>query len=101
MSRFTLQLLAMLGLLTTSLALLASPPKIEQECQACHGVGGNSQIKIVPNLACQKEQYLVNAMMAYREGRRVDASMSAVTGSMLDVDIKELAAYYSKTGCAQ
>lgn len=90
---------ALISLLLASSAVMAAPPKTELECRACHGPGGVSQIKIVPSLACQKELYLINSMMAYREGRRIDASMSAAMGSMLDADIKELAAYYSKTGC--
>lgn len=88
--------LAMFSFSTTA---FTAPPKIEAECRVCHGANGISSMKIVPNLACQKELYLINSMMAYREGRRVDASMSAALGSLLDVDIQELAAYYSSLGC--
>ena len=99
MQRFWLLAIISSISMSVSVAVNAAAPKIEQECRVCHGATGISSMSIVPNLACQQERYLINAMMAYREGRRVDASMSAAMGSMLDADIKELAAYYSHLGC--
>lgn len=39
-------------------------------CAACHGNNGISMIPMYPNLAGQKEQYLVLQMKAFRDGER-------------------------------
>ena len=41
-----------------------------QICAACHGVDGNSQIKMYPILAGQHKNYLVHALNEYRSGIR-------------------------------
>ena len=44
-------------------------------CAGCHGAKGISMVPIYPNLAGQKEQYLVDSMKAYRDGGRDNAIM--------------------------
>ncbi|MGI5308305.1 c-type cytochrome [Rheinheimera sp. WS51] len=64
-------------------------------CSACHGNNGISTIAIYPNLAGQKQQYLENAIKAYRNGERKNAIMSPMVMGLSDQDIKNLAAYFA------
>jgi len=64
-------------------------------CAGCHGANGISAVPIYPNLAGQKEQYLVKQMKAFRDGQRTDPTMSAMAKPLSDADIDNLAAYYA------
>lgn len=64
-------------------------------CVACHGVAGISPNPQWPNLAGQKDQYLILSMKAYRDGDRQNALMSPISQGLSDEDIENLAAYYS------
>ena len=68
-------------------------------CAACHGGTGISPTPIWPNLAGQKEQYLVAQMKAFRDGGRQNAQMSPMATNLTDEDIANLAAYYASLGC--
>ena len=63
-------------------------------CAACHGYNGISVIPMYPNLAGQKEQYLVLQMKAFRDGTRKNMVMTPVASGLNDIDITNLAAYY-------
>lgn len=64
-------------------------------CVACHGADGIGTMATNPNLAGQKEEYLVSATKAYRDGTRSNDMMKMFTMSLSDADIENLAAYYS------
>lgn len=64
-------------------------------CAACHGATGISPNDIWPNLAGQKEGYLVKQIKAFRDGQRNDPMMSAMAKGLTDQDIDNLATYYS------
>ncbi len=64
-------------------------------CTGCHGRNGKSSMPTNPNLAGQKEMYLVKAIKAYRDGRRKDPMMSSMAAGLSDSDIADLAAFYS------
>jgi cytochrome c553 len=64
-------------------------------CAACHGAGGISANAIWPNLAGQKDAYLIKQMKAFRDGGRKDPMMSPMAAALTDEDIVNLAAYYS------
>lgn len=64
-------------------------------CAACHGANGISPQDIWPNLAGQKEGYLINQLKMFKDGRRVDPMMSAMSKGLSDEDIVNLAAFYS------
>lgn len=68
-------------------------------CVACHGAEGISPNPLWPNLAGQKDQYLIAQMKAFRDGERVNAMMSPMMKALSDQDIEDLAAYYSSLGC--
>jgi cytochrome c553 len=64
-------------------------------CNACHGNKGVSMIPMYPNLAGQKEQYLVLQLKAFRDGERKNMQMSPMATGLSDVDIENLAAYFA------
>ncbi len=64
-------------------------------CAACHGADGISASPIWPNLAGQKEAYLVKQIKAFKSGERKDPSMAPMVAGLTDADIENLAAYYA------
>jgi len=70
--------------------------EISQVCAMCHGENGISQVPIYPNLAGQKEQYLVLQLKAFRSGERVNMAMTSHARKLTDQDIADLSAYYAQ-----
>jgi cytochrome c553 len=64
-------------------------------CGACHGTNGISKIPMYPNLAGQKEQYLVLQLKAFRDGERKNMQMAPMAAGLSDTDIANLSAYYA------
>jgi len=64
-------------------------------CASCHGVNGISMSPLWPNLAGQKEQYLIKQIKAFRDGTRQDPMMAPMVAALSDADIENLAAYYA------
>lgn len=64
-------------------------------CAGCHGASGVSNNPLWPNLAGQKDAYLVKQMKAFRDGTRSDPMMSPMAKPLSDDDINNLAAYFS------
>lgn len=69
-------------------------------CVACHGQDGISVAPIYPNLAGQKEQYLITQLQAFRDGTRVNPIMNPMAKGLSDTDIANLALYLSSLGAA-
>jgi len=71
-----------------------------QVCAACHGVNGQSQSPMVPNLAGQQKAYIVNQLQDYRDQTRSNKYgvqyMWGMARSLTDKQIQELADYFSK-----
>lgn len=64
-------------------------------CAGCHGPAGISNNPMWPNLAGQKEAYLVKQLKSFRDGTRADPMMGPMAKPLSDTDIENLAAYYS------
>lgn len=64
-------------------------------CAGCHGAEGVSANPLWPNLAGQKDAYLVKQIKAFRDGTRSDPMMSPMAKPLSDEDIDNLAAYFS------
>ncbi|MBU9268139.1 c-type cytochrome [Burkholderia gladioli] len=68
-------------------------------CIGCHGIEdyrtAYPEVYRVPLLGGQNQQYLENALKAYRKKDRHFASMNAIAASLSDQDIADLAAYYA------
>ncbi len=93
------QIFAILTILIFSLPVFAGDAAAGKAksaiCMACHGAAGMSPNDIWPNLAGQKEGYLVKQIKAFRDGVRVDPMMAPMVSSLSDEDVDNLAAYYS------
>ena len=63
-------------------------------CAACHGADGNSANAAWPSLAGQHASYIYKQLQDYKEGRRVNASMTGMVALLNDEDMKNVAAYY-------
>jgi cytochrome c553 len=50
----------------------------------------------VPKIAGQNEAYLVAALQAYKSGDRSHPSMKAISASLNDQDMADLAAFYAR-----
>jgi len=88
--------LVMLGAASTSIAGDAAAGKAKSmTCAACHGAKGISPNDLWPNLAGQKEGYLVKQLKMFRDGERSDPMMAPMVKNLTDEDIANLAAYYS------
>lgn len=68
-------------------------------CAACHGANGVSAVPIYPNLAGQKQEYLINALKAYKSGDRNNPIMKPMAAPLSDQDIEDLTAYFSSLSC--
>ncbi len=64
-------------------------------CAACHGTTGISANPMWPNLAGQKEQYLIKQIKAFRDGTRKDPMMSPMAAPLSDDDIANLSAFFA------
>ncbi len=64
-------------------------------CIGCHGENGISVSPIIPNLAAQKEGYLVSALREFKSGTRKNGMMSPIAATMSGDDINDIAAYFS------
>jgi cytochrome c553 len=77
-------------------ALAAGREKYVQ-CASCHGADGRSTVvPQYPKIGGQTAEYVVNALKAYRDGRRLGtyaAMMAAVAKQLSDADIANLAVY--------
>jgi cytochrome c553 len=67
-------------------------------CAGCHGPAGISANDMWPNLAGQKEGYLVAQLKAFRGGERKNPMMSPMVANLSDADIADLAAYFASLG---
>lgn len=64
-------------------------------CAACHGATGISAVPMYPNLAGQKEAYIVKQIKDFKSGMRKDPVMAPMAMGLSDDDIADVAAYYS------
>ena len=64
-------------------------------CSGCHGTKGISANPLWPNLAGQKNAYLVKQLREFRDGTRSDPMMTPMAKPLSNADIENLAAYFS------
>ena len=109
----TIQGKKMKSILATGLALLAAAApaaaqdaakgqKIYTVCASCHGGDGRSTaMPQYPKIGDQNQAYLVNALKAYRDGKRQGtyaAIMTATARTLSDQDISDVTAYVATLG---
>lgn len=64
-------------------------------CAACHGAEGISAVPTYPNLAGQKEAYIVKQLKDFKSGARKDPVMAPMAMGLSDADMENLAAYFA------
>jgi cytochrome c553 len=71
-------------------------------CVGCHGIKGFHtafpETFQVPKLSGQGAQYILTALRAYKAGERKHPSMRAMSASLNEQDMADIAAYYESTG---
>jgi cytochrome c553 len=67
----------------------------EQQCRGCHGTDGKGVAPAIPNLAGQRDRYLVAALAEYRDGKRSHAALRDQAMRLNDADARNVAAYYA------
>lgn len=70
-------------------------PAAANACIGCHGAGGISASPLWPNLAGQKEGYLVKQLNDFRSGQRKDPLMAPISQGLSEQDVLDLAKYFS------
>ena len=85
--------------LTVSTALAdevtAGRAKADGACALCHGPAGVGTLPNAPNLAGQPAMYVSEQLKNYRSGKRQHEVMSLIAKPLTDVEIAQLAAWYS------
>ena len=64
-------------------------------CRGCHGVRGIATQLMHPNLAGQKEKYLIWQLSNFKSGKRPSHIMNEIASGLSEDDIRDLSAYYS------
>lgn len=88
------------GLMVSQASFAADKKKGEQKanevCAACHGKDGKTPIDpSYPILAGQHEDFLLRALLDYKNDARKNAIMGAQVKSLSKADMKNLAAFYA------
>ena len=88
-------ILGLAALVVTSPFAQAGDMTVLEKCQACHSKDGLSRMPYIPNLAGQKDFYLVQSLMAYKAGERKSHDMAEAVKGLSDEDMANVAAYYA------
>jgi cytochrome c553 len=64
-------------------------------CVKCHDENGIGNGAVNPNLAGQDATYMLNALLAYKNGVRDDETMAAKVKKLSDDELKAFAVYYA------
>lgn len=75
--------------------LAAGKDLAERECRGCHGLDGRGVAPGIPNLAAQSERYLVESIVAYREGRRTHAALRDMAAGLSEPELRNVVSYYA------
>jgi len=71
-------------------------------CIGCHGIPGYQasfpEVYRVPAISGQNDKYIIAALNAYKKGERRHPTMRAISGSLSEQDMADLAAYYATHG---
>ncbi len=70
-------------------------------CVGCHGIPGYNNVYPtyhVPKIGGQNYQYLLAALVGYRDGTRSHPTMDQQADSLSDQDMQDVAAYFASIG---
>ena len=95
--------LALAGLCSTALAQdVKAGEKKAAMCIGCHGIAGYQasfpEVHRVPKISGQNAKYIASALVAYQKGDRKHPTMRAISASLTEQDMADLAAFYEQHG---
>ena len=74
----------------------ATQAKAVQLCSACHGFKGISTSPLIPNLAGQKETYMIKQLQDFSSGKRTNhPPMSYIARMLTEKEITLISAWYA------
>jgi cytochrome c553 len=79
----------------TAVDLTRATEIVQQKCQLCHGVEGESSSVVYPRLAGQHKEYMVKQLRNFRSGER-QGTMTELAAGLTDDEIVALAEYFSQ-----
>ena len=65
-------------------------------CAGCHGEQGNSMMPMFPKIAGQHPKYVINQLLAFKEGTRKNATMAPMAMGLSNEDMADIAAFYAE-----
>ncbi|MDP2620051.1 MAG: c-type cytochrome [Hyphomicrobiales bacterium] len=68
---------------------------LAEKCDICHGEGVEQPALIVPKIAGQDRAYLINALRAYRDGKRGSSMMHNMSLPYSEAIIESVASHYA------
>lgn len=87
--------LGLAALVVASQFAQAGDMTVLEKCQECHSKDGISRMPYIPNLAGQKDFYLIQSLMAYKTGERKSQNMADAVKGLSDEDLANVAAYFA------
>ena len=94
----TIALIACTSVSTSFAADIERGKKISQTCLGCHGAPGlrnPGPVYNIPMIGGQHAEYITSALKAYKDKSRSHGTMQAQAANLTDVDIADIAAYFS------
>ena len=64
-------------------------------CYSCHGTDGHS-LGAMPSIAGKSADYIVEALLKFRDGKKPSTVMSRIAKGFTDNEIKALAKHFAK-----
>ena len=96
--KYSLILPAILCTLSAQAGDIARGKSKASACIGCHGTDGIGLSPEFPNLAGQKEAYLVKQLKLFKTGNRKDPTMNAMVAALNDQDMEDISAYFANLG---
>ena len=90
--------MALAALCSVGQAMAASPaptPYFVANCANCHGTDGKSVTPIMPKLAGQDREFILETLRAYKAGTRSGSNEPPTTEGYTDEEFVQLADYFS------
>lgn len=86
------------GILAVSAAALAAPPTaamLSNACAGCHGTNGGSAGPVMPSLAGQSKEAIVEAMKKFKSGERPSTIMGRLAKGYTEADFAAMGTFFA------
>lgn len=82
--------------LTLSSGALADAAALARNCANCHGLSGTSHGNLIPNIGGQRERYLRQVLMEFKNGTRPSVFMERLAKGYTDQELAAVASHFSR-----